>query len=91
MHRKSKYLIILVFILVVVSAMFFMYATINSPEKYVYYKGDPTYYEQAVCLIGGGKMEVTEDASGLPEECLNQLNINNMQCSFSESYLCHYH
>ena len=64
--------------------MFFMYSTISSPEKYTYYtEGNPSYYDRFVCVIGGGKMEVTY--SDLPVACVDVEN-----CNPKEGLMCHY-
>ena len=90
MQSRSRYLIILVFIFAVIVAMFFMYSTISSPEKYTYYKGEPSSYERFVCILGGGWMEDTTDASNLPFECLSDVILDSDECSPSKTFTCHY-
>jgi hypothetical protein len=84
MQSRKKYFILLIFIMLVIGAMFFMYSTINSPEKYTYYThGTPSYYERVVCVLGGGKMEVSYGTP--PIACVDVEN-----CKPKESLMCHY-
>lgn len=70
--------------MLVIGAMFFIYSTINSPEKYTYYtEGDPSYYDRVVCVLGGGRMEVTY--SSPPVFCQDE-----EVCKPKEGLMCHY-
>ncbi|NQT49670.1 hypothetical protein HQ571_03170 [Candidatus Kuenenbacteria bacterium] len=57
MRWQAKYLILIVFILMVVTGMFFIYSNVNSPERIVYLKGEPSLFDKLECIVKGGKME----------------------------------
>ncbi len=78
MKSQAKYLILLIFILVVILAMFFIYSNINSPEKIVYYQEKPKILEKVYCIIRGGALEILEDGAINSEDGL-------------AVYLCHFH
>lgn len=91
MQTKARYLLLLLFVVIVIGAMFVMYSTINSPEEIVYFDSKPSWWQKSLCVIKGGKVEVTVDTSGLPEECLDNQDSNIYNCLPAEIFACHYH
>ncbi len=86
MHLRSRYLILLFFILAVILAMFFIYASFKSPEKIVYFRSAPNWFEKFTCIVKGGALEKLEETSsgGLFVEGQNNLESKTI-------YTCHFH
>ena len=78
MKSQAKYLILLIFILIVILAMFFIYSNINSPEKIVYFQEKPKLMEKVYCIVRGGALETLAGAD------FNEASDKNI-------YLCHFH
>ena len=88
MKGQARYFVILIFFLVVISAMFFIYSTVNSAEKIIYYKGEPTIFNKMNCILKGGKIEVMPSGGGAP--CLELLVDEKDECEEKNIYRCHY-
>ena len=90
MASKARYLVILIFIIVVIGAMFFIYSTIDSEEEIVYFDGTPPWHEKALCYVRGGRVEVLSDISALEKDCLGSENQLQKDCISEEVFSCHF-
>ncbi|HMB26210.1 MAG TPA: hypothetical protein VKP03_02220 [Patescibacteria group bacterium] len=78
MKWQARYLLLLIFIMLVLTAMFFIYSNVKTEERYLYYQGEPTKMQRLTCFLKGG---VIERQSGLKEQ-------EDLKTEF---YFCHFH
>lgn len=72
----------------VIVAMFFIYSNISSPERVVYYKGNPSFFTKFGCIVKGGAIEKVDNIKGY--DALSVIEQNNQE-SGQAAYVCHYH
>jgi len=86
MTGRAKYLLILVFFLIVFVSLFFIYRAVNAPSRTILYADPPTYWEKIICILGAGKIE---EELGLDDgTCILQDNSN--VCVTDTNYSCVY-
>ena len=86
MRWHSRYLIILVFFLLVITAMFFIYRNIGTPERIVYFGEQPSWFEKIECVFRGGALEITQGYGSL-EQVVTEDSAEDLQ----SIYQCHFH
>lgn len=88
MKSKIKYLVIVFFVCIVIIAMFFIYSSINSTERIVFWEGKPGILGRMSCVAKGGKLE------RLPRENIEFSEDQLIAEELSEDqydYFCHYY
>jgi len=89
MPRRAKYLLLIFFILMVLTAMFLIYSNINSEDKVVYFnQGEATWIEKVGCIIQGGAIESAPIDSLSVPDCVTKNKTDD--CQSPMRYLCHY-
>ncbi len=88
MTGRAKYLIILIFFVVVFIALFFIYLAINSPAEIIYFSRQPSIFEKVKCIVGAGRLDV--EVSGGENSMTCPKNNVNEDCSREVIYSCVY-
>jgi|GEM_PF-1970728 len=90
MAENAKYIVVLVFVVIVFTGLFFIYRAVVSPEEIIFYKEAPTSWERIKCILGGGQVETTSDVSDKSISCLDE-SATSEDCKVEVTYSCHYH
>ena len=86
MKWQNRYLLLLIFVLIVIIGMFFIYSNIRSTERIEYLKGEPSWWLKIGCYTRGGSIELIGDGL-IEKDCL----IAEKDCLGEISYICHLH
>lgn len=89
MHWQKRYLLILFFFIAVITAMFFIYSNIKSPERIEYYDLEPSWIQKVSCIIRGGALEEVTGVEDIKQPVAPQKNKITPQNSVG--YMCHFH
>ena len=88
MKSKIKYLVIIIFFVIVLTAMFFIYSSIDSIERIVYWKEKPGIFGRMSCTGRGGQLErLPKKNISFSEDDLVGQELNEDQYD----YFCHYY
>jgi hypothetical protein len=87
MFHPARYSIILIFVLIVIIAMFFIYSNIASGEKIEPFETTPSWFQKANCIVRGGAIE--KEASYYSQNQIIDID-NPTEVDVAYNYLCHY-
>ncbi|MBT5338536.1 hypothetical protein HOL46_04715 [Candidatus Falkowbacteria bacterium] len=89
MQWQKRYLLILFFFIAVITAMFFIYSNIKSPERIEYYELEPSWIQKVSCIMRGGALEEITDVEDIKLPVVPQKKEITSQKSVG--YMCHFH